>query len=461
MSTTTLIHIDPALLVQHPANVRRSGLGDLRSLVRSVRAVGILEPLVVVPTDDGGHRILAGHRRCAAAVEAGLPAVPCVVREDLAGDATEVAGMLVENCERTQLKTGEVAAGYEQLAALGLSDAAIAKATGASKAQVGKARTVAASEVATTVADRYDLTLEQAIVLAEFDDDRDAVKALTVCAKDDPGRFEHLASRLRQDRERRDAHAAAVAVLVEAGVRVLADEPHYGSTDLAKALRLDGLTHGGKNLTPKNHASCPGHAAYVPAHRPERPEYVCTDPKGNGHASRHANTSANDARLDAETAERQQAERREVIDNNKAWRAAEPVRRQFVRDLLARKGLPRGTLRFVANELLAAPERFGDGKDDLLADLLGAEAPEVWGRSIGPSYAVRLSDARLPLGLLAQVAADREQTMGVHTWRHASPVAGRWLMFLASAGYGLADIEQLVVDAVGLGNEQDGDDPAT
>jgi len=461
MSTTTLLHLDPAALVEHPANVRRSGVGDLRSLVRSVRAVGILEPLVVIPTDDGGHRILAGHRRCRAAIEAELPTVPCVVRDDLAGEATEVAGMLVENCERAALKVGEVAAGYEQLAALGLTDTAIAKATGATRTQVTKARTVAASDVAATVADRYDLTLDQALVLAEFDDDRDAVKALTVCAKDDPGRFEHLASRLRQDRERRQQYDAAVAAFTEAGVRVLEVEPAYGYTDLTKVLRLDALSHDGKNLTAKNHAGCPGHAAYVSTYRPDRPEYVCTNPKANGHASRRSDTSngAGQRQALSRSEDEQRAERREVIENNKAWRAAEPVRRQYVQELLARRGLPQGTLRFVVTELLAEPERFGDGKDELLADLLGVASPDAWRRKVGSAFAAKLPDARLPLGLLAQVAADREQTMGIHTWRHTSPAAARWLTFLASTGYALAEIEQQVVDAAS--NDEDPTDPTT
>jgi ParB family chromosome partitioning protein len=410
-----------------------------------VRAVGILEPLVVVSTDDGSYRILAGHRRCRAAIEAGLATVPCVVRDDLAGQATEIAGMLVENCERSALKVGERAAGYEQLAALGLTNTAIAKATGASRAQIVKGREVAASDIAGVVADRYGLTLDQAVVLAEFDDDGDDVKALTLCAKEDPARFDHLASRLRQDRQRRQQHDDAVAALSDAGVRVLEEEPAYGYTDLRKVLRLDGLCHDGKNLTPTNHASCPGHAAYVSTYRPERPEYVCTNPQVYGHTSRYGSDPDGPSSEDRGQDD-QRAERRQVIENNKAWRAAEPVRRQFTRDLLARKAAPKGTLRFVVTELLAEPERFGDGKDELLADLLGTTAPGGWRRSVGPAHAARLAEARLPLALLAQLAADRGQTMGVHTWRQVSPASARWLTFLASAGYVLADIEQCVVD---------------
>jgi ParB family transcriptional regulator, chromosome partitioning protein len=48
---------------------------------------------------------------------------------------------------------------------------------------------VSGSELASAALDRYDLTLEQATVLAEFDADPEAVTALTVVAVKNPGQF--------------------------------------------------------------------------------------------------------------------------------------------------------------------------------------------------------------------------------------------------------------------------------
>lgn len=49
--------------------------------------------------------------------------------------------------------------------------------------------------------------------------------------------------------------------------------------------------------------------------------------------------------------------------------------------------------------------------------------------------------------LLAQVAAAREQSMDVQTWRSSTAQAEpRWLRFLAETGYPLSDIEQTVID---------------
>ena len=97
--TATLVHLDPNTLLDHPSNVR-DDLGDLDELTASIRQVGILEPLTVVPTDDG-HRIVTGHRRKAAAIAAGLATVPCYERPDLAPTATRSSPCSSRTCAAT------------------------------------------------------------------------------------------------------------------------------------------------------------------------------------------------------------------------------------------------------------------------------------------------------------------------------------------------------------------------
>ena len=74
-----LLELDPRQLEDNPHNPR-TDLGHLTELTDSIRAVGVLEPLIVTPTDDGGHMLLFGHRRRAAAIAAGLATVPCDAR---------------------------------------------------------------------------------------------------------------------------------------------------------------------------------------------------------------------------------------------------------------------------------------------------------------------------------------------------------------------------------------------
>jgi ParB family chromosome partitioning protein len=64
--STAVTNLRVEALEAHALNVRRT-LGDLSDLTRSIAAVGVLEPLVVLPANDAGrHRIVAGHRRHAA-----------------------------------------------------------------------------------------------------------------------------------------------------------------------------------------------------------------------------------------------------------------------------------------------------------------------------------------------------------------------------------------------------------
>lgn len=125
-------------IVPHTRNVRRD-LGDLDELAASIKAMGVLQPLTVAPlvgSDLGDWVLIAGHRRHAAAAKAGVAEVPCVVRPDLNTHAKQLSAMLVENLQRTDLTVMEEADAYQQLELLGVKEAAIAKATGRSRATV-------------------------------------------------------------------------------------------------------------------------------------------------------------------------------------------------------------------------------------------------------------------------------------------------------------------------------------
>ena len=461
-TTSSLVHLDPRNLLDHPDNVR-DDVGDLDELTASIRQVGVLEPLVVVPTDDG-HRIVTGHRRKAAAIAAGLDTVPCHERPDLAADSDQVLAMLVENLRRDGLSEVEEARGYQQLLDLGLSATKIAKATGTSRTRVRDALAVTKSDSALTTAAAHGLTLDQALVLTEFDGDDEALDVLTETAVEDPDGLLHVASRIRQDRERQAQYEQLVAEHEAAGVTVLDQRPEgYGTKALTVPRLLDALTDGdGQDLDPEPHADCPGHAVWIETYSWQEPRasYACLDPQAHGHRNRYG--------TEAETKppDEVKAERREVIENNKAWRAAEPVRRDHIRTLLNAGKVPKGTLRFVTAEIMADPAEIGRGSDDMISELAGHEADPgetslyQWGRTVGPAIEAKASDARLPLVLLAQVAAAREQSMDVQTWRSTIARAeARWLSFLAGTGYTLSAIEQAVIDNAATA-ESDGDGEA-
>jgi ParB family transcriptional regulator, chromosome partitioning protein len=86
---------------------------SLSELTHSVREFGVLQPIVVRPTNDGEYELVMGERRWRAAATAGLDAIPAIVR-DTPDDAL-LRDALLENIHRVQLNPLEEAAAYQQL----------------------------------------------------------------------------------------------------------------------------------------------------------------------------------------------------------------------------------------------------------------------------------------------------------------------------------------------------------
>ena len=86
---------------------------SIAQLASSIRDQGVLQPILVTPVHGGRYRIVAGERRWRAAREAGLNAVPCIVRDLDAVQQMEIA--LIENLQREDLNPIEVAQGIQSL----------------------------------------------------------------------------------------------------------------------------------------------------------------------------------------------------------------------------------------------------------------------------------------------------------------------------------------------------------
>lgn len=133
-----IVNINAKQLFPHPENPRKD-LGDLTELIESIRVNGILQNLTVVPWDGQENRytVIIGHRRLAAAKQAGLEKVPCsVVR---LSQAEQIAVMLTENMQRSDLTVYEQAKAFQQLSLdFGMSVAEIAEKSGFSETTVRK-----------------------------------------------------------------------------------------------------------------------------------------------------------------------------------------------------------------------------------------------------------------------------------------------------------------------------------
>jgi ParB family chromosome partitioning protein len=85
----------------------------LAELVASITEVGLLQPIVVRPLDDGTYELVMGERRLRASQQAGLATIPAIIRRT--EDADMLRDALLENLHRAQLNPLEEAAAYQQM----------------------------------------------------------------------------------------------------------------------------------------------------------------------------------------------------------------------------------------------------------------------------------------------------------------------------------------------------------
>jgi ParB family chromosome partitioning protein len=111
---------------------------SLSDLAKSIKEIGVLQPLLVREVSPGKYQLIAGERRWRAAQRAKLAEVPVVVREINELESVEQA--LVENLHRQDLTALEEASAYQQLAEdFSLTHEQIAKRVGKSRAAVSNA----------------------------------------------------------------------------------------------------------------------------------------------------------------------------------------------------------------------------------------------------------------------------------------------------------------------------------
>ena len=109
--------------------------GSLQELAASIRAQGVMQPILVRPISSDKYEIIAGERRFRAARLAGLEEVPVLVKE--VSDQAAAAMALIENIQREDLNPLEEARALERLIAeFGLTHQQVASAVGRSRAAV-------------------------------------------------------------------------------------------------------------------------------------------------------------------------------------------------------------------------------------------------------------------------------------------------------------------------------------
>ena len=138
-ATTEIPEIPLERIARNPHQPRnRFDEAETAELAASIALHGVLQPIVVRASADGGYELIAGERRLRAARIAGLTHIPAVIRESAAGEQLELA--LVENLQRQDLNAIEEATAYRELIdRFSLSHEEVARRVGKSRVAISNA----------------------------------------------------------------------------------------------------------------------------------------------------------------------------------------------------------------------------------------------------------------------------------------------------------------------------------
>lgn len=219
--TTTIEWVPVTDLTSHPRNPRRD-LGDLTELADSIRAHGVRSPLLVADR-DGQHVVVAGHRRLAAARQAELVDVPCIIDPHLT-ETDQLELMLVENLQRSDLTPIEEAEGYQALLDEGLKVTMIAKRTGRSRSTVdSRLKLLAQPEAVRDLVHTGQATLHDASRLAAFTDEPEHDNLAAALGTSD---FDWRIRNAERHRKDRQDLAKLAGKLAKLGGTIAIKEPH-------------------------------------------------------------------------------------------------------------------------------------------------------------------------------------------------------------------------------------------
>lgn len=438
-ATPTLEMLDPATLTVD-VNVRKDA-ALTTDFVASIAEHGVMEPVIAHRKDDGTVHVLMGQRRTRAAVEAERPLIPVMII-DSPEEAERIVTQVVENIQRAELTEADEADAYHQLSLIGVPAAAIAKKTGRTKTSVESALKAKSTETGAAALGK-GYTVEEALILAEFESDEDATAELESVIMDEPDMLLHVTQQLRDKRDRAAALAALTAELEAAGTIVV---PECGYGEDSETLRVSSLKRAdGEPATDED-----GNGVYIATdYRGEHSTVaVVTGWKDLGFTLRYYSGYGTSSAPKGPMTEEQKAERKTLIENNKLMQSATTVRREWVKNLLAKKQAPKGWQYFTVHAITHHPETASGYDGEVAAEMAGAkiEGSKTWGWNPLRTHVAK-SAARPEVSLLALVCAGYEKTIAKDSWRSPSQAHRDYLNQIVLWGYTASEVEQIIIDS--------------
>lgn len=180
----TLKHLPVEFLQRGKYQPRRDMHPEaLEELAESIKAQGVMQPIVVRPIGEDRYEIIAGERRWRATQLAGLDKIPAVIRE--VADETAVAMALIENIQREDLNPMEEAMALKRLQdEFELTQQEVADAVGKSRTAVTNLlRLLNLSEEVKTMLEHGDLEMGHARCILTLEPMKQREVAHTIVAK--------------------------------------------------------------------------------------------------------------------------------------------------------------------------------------------------------------------------------------------------------------------------------------
>lgn len=435
----TLEMLDPATLTVD-INVRKDA-ALTADFIASIKEHGVMEPVIAHRKDDGTVHVLMGQRRTRAAVEAARPLIPVMIIES-PEEAERIVTQVVENIQRAELTDADEADAYHQLSLIGVSAAAIAKKTGRTKTTIEDALKAKASDAGAAALGK-GYTIDEALIMAEFEGDEDATEELESVLADEADQLLHVAQLLRDRRASEAARAALVTELEAAGKTIVEDAGYYDEDEnlyVSAAKRADGEPATDEDANAyKISTDYRGQHTATP---------VITGWKDLGFTPKYERYDGGTQAQKGPMTEDQKAERKTLIANNREMESATKVRREFVKTLLSRKTAPKGWQYFTVHAITHHPETASGYDGKVATEMLGAKTGEDtdrWGWNPLRDHTAKTT-ARPEFSLIALICAGYEKTIQKDSWRSAEKRHFDYLNQLTRWGYTASAVEKIILD---------------
>ncbi|SLE99925.1 transcriptional regulator [Mycobacteroides abscessus subsp. massiliense] len=482
---------------------------DYAHLIPSIKANGMYHPILGHRNDEGDTiTVIDGQCRVLAAREIGLPDVLVLLQphtdKTLAAREADRIIEQIETTRRRSLTDMQVVRGMQELfKTRAVKNADVSARLGLSDKEVTKYRKLTKSDTAIEAMEDNQLSMEEALIIAEFEGNDEALARLARASR---GNVQYTAARIRNEAKERAEYAEAAKPYTDAGFTVLDidddpdnDEGYVLSEDLVNQADGEPVTQEQIDANPAHwsvqlwrdwayvhiksgevvetdvidwHAKADEtagedlvHNNLVDHRRIWFASFYSTDPQSAGvqlaaHAepesseapSSNGDTEAPDA---VSPEEKQRRERRKLRELNKLGLAAEQVRREWVKsNLLAGKTAPKGAIMFIAAQITRHTDLLEKNRAAQTARvLLGYKDSDHLGIGNELSGLAAGAEGRATVLLLGQVLGALEEFTPKDTWREPEGYYARnysrdYLQYLAGHGYPLTDIERVVLGEV-------------